>query len=75
MCVAPQRTIPLVVTSFPLTHTYVSIMYILKHAPSTNHPNKRFLYMYNRAVKLDPDFGDAWAYFCRFEQQHGTEVI
>jgi len=27
-----------------------------------------------RAVKLDPDFGDAWAYFYRFELQHGTEV-
>ncbi|XP_031549489.1 pre-mRNA-processing factor 6-like [Actinia tenebrosa] len=29
---------------------------------------------FNRAVKLDPDFGDAWAYFYRFEQQHGTEA-
>ncbi|XP_048590658.1 pre-mRNA-processing factor 6 [Nematostella vectensis] len=29
---------------------------------------------FNRAVKLDPDFGDAWAYFYRFELQHGTEA-
>ncbi|XP_065898185.1 pre-mRNA-processing factor 6-like [Dysidea avara] len=26
-----------------------------------------------RAVKIDPDFGDAWAYKYRFELQHGTE--
>jgi len=26
-----------------------------------------------RAVKIDPDFGDAWAYAYRFELQHGTE--
>ena len=28
-----------------------------------------------RAVKLDPDLGDSWACFYRFELQHGTEVI
>ncbi|XP_046863113.1 pre-mRNA-processing factor 6-like [Xenia sp. Carnegie-2017] len=28
---------------------------------------------FNRAVKLDPDLGDIWAYFYKFEQQHGTE--
>lgn len=28
----------------------------------------------NRAVKLDPDLGDSWAYFYKFELQHGTEV-
>ena len=27
-----------------------------------------------RTVKIDPDLGDAWAYFYRFEQTHGTEV-
>ena len=27
-----------------------------------------------RAAKLDPDLGDVWAYFYKFEQQHGTEV-
>lgn len=27
-----------------------------------------------RAVKLDPDLGDSWACFYRFELQHGTEV-
>jgi pre-mRNA-processing factor 6 len=27
----------------------------------------------NRAVTLNPDLGDAWAYFYRFELQHGTE--
>jgi pre-mRNA-processing factor 6 len=25
-------------------------------------------------VKIDPDFGDAWAYFYKFELQYGTEV-
>lgn len=29
---------------------------------------------FNRAVKLDPDLGDAWASFYRFELQHGTEA-
>ena len=28
----------------------------------------------NRTVKIDPDLGDAWAYFYRFELQHGSEV-
>ena len=28
-----------------------------------------------RTVKIDPDLGDAWAYFYRFEQTHGTEVL
>jgi len=27
---------------------------------------------FTRTVKLDPDFGDAWAYFYKFEIQHGT---
>nr|CAB3265193.1 pre-mRNA-processing factor 6 [Phallusia mammillata] len=26
-----------------------------------------------RTVKIDPDFGDAWAYFYRFELAHGNE--
>ncbi|XP_053674883.1 pre-mRNA-processing factor 6 [Anopheles nili] len=28
---------------------------------------------FNRTIKIDPDFGDAWAYFYKFEQQHGNE--
>ncbi|PRP84246.1 hypothetical protein PROFUN_08266 [Planoprotostelium fungivorum] len=28
---------------------------------------------FNRAVTLNPDLGDAWAYFYKFEIQHGTE--
>ena len=28
----------------------------------------------HRTVKIDPDLGDAWAYFYRFEQLYGTEV-
>jgi len=27
-----------------------------------------------RTVKIDPDFGDAWGYFYRFELNHGNEV-
>ena len=30
--------------------------------------------IFHRAVKLDPDLGDSWACFYRFELQHGTEV-
>ena len=28
---------------------------------------------FNRTVKLEPDLGDAWAYFYKFELQHGNE--
>ncbi|KAJ9449609.1 Protein STABILIZED1 [Diplonema papillatum] len=28
--------------------------------------------MFNRSVALDADYGDAWAYFYKFEVQHGT---
>ncbi|XP_014780302.1 pre-mRNA-processing factor 6 [Octopus bimaculoides] len=28
---------------------------------------------FNRTVKIDPDLGDAWAYFYKFESIHGTE--
>ena len=28
---------------------------------------------FTRAIKIDPDFGDGWAYFYKFELQHGTE--
>jgi len=28
-----------------------------------------------RTVKVEPDFGDAWAYFYKFEQIHGTQVF
>ena len=27
---------------------------------------------FNRAVKIDPDFGDAWGFFYKFELLHGT---
>lgn len=29
---------------------------------------------FNRTVKIDPDLGDAWAYFYKFENLHGIEV-
>lgn len=29
---------------------------------------------FQRAVKIDPDLGDSWAYFYKFELQHGTEA-
>uniref|UniRef100_A0A0N5APJ7 Pre-mRNA-processing factor 6 n=1 Tax=Syphacia muris TaxID=451379 RepID=A0A0N5APJ7_9BILA len=28
---------------------------------------------FQRTVKIDPDFGDAWAYFYKFETTHGTQ--
>ena len=28
---------------------------------------------FNRTVKIDPDFGDAWALFYKFELMHGTK--
>ncbi|KAK2165168.1 hypothetical protein LSH36_54g10004 [Paralvinella palmiformis] len=28
---------------------------------------------FHRTVKIDPDIGDAWAYFYKFEQIHGSE--
>lgn len=27
-----------------------------------------------RTVKIEPDLGDAWAFFYKFELQHGTDV-
>lgn len=29
---------------------------------------------FQRTVKIEPDLGDAWALFYKFELQHGTEV-
>ena len=29
---------------------------------------------FQRAVKIDPDLGDAWAFYYKFELEHGTEV-
>ena len=29
---------------------------------------------FQRAVKIEPDLGDTWASFYKFELQHGTEV-
>ena len=31
-----------------------------------------FLLFLYRTVKLEPDLGDAWIYFYKFEQLHGT---
>lgn len=28
---------------------------------------------FQRTLKIDPDLGDAWAYWYRFEQLHGTD--
>lgn len=30
---------------------------------------------FQRTVKIDADFGDAWAYFYKFELLHGSEVL
>ena len=30
---------------------------------------------FQRAVKIEPDLGDTWAYFYKFELQNGTEVL
>merc|ERR1719378_175084 len=29
---------------------------------------------FHRTVKIDPDYGDAWAYFYKFEVQYGNEA-
>ena len=29
---------------------------------------------FHRTVRIDSDLGDAWAFFYKFELQHGTEV-
>lgn len=29
---------------------------------------------FQRTIKIDPDFGDAWAYFYKFESLHGSLV-
>jgi len=29
---------------------------------------------FHRTVKIEPDLGDAWAYFYKFELMHGDEV-
>lgn len=30
---------------------------------------------FGRTIKIDPDLGDAWAYYYKFELEFGTEVI
>lgn len=30
---------------------------------------------FQRTLKIEPDFGDAWAHWCRFEQLHGTKEL
>ena len=37
----------------------------------SEHKKQKCREWFNRTVKIDPDFGDAWAYFYRFEQLNG----
>lgn len=30
---------------------------------------------FKKVIKLDPDYGDAWATFYKFEIVHGTQVV
>lgn len=39
----------------------------------TEHKITKCRDWFNRTVKIDPDLGDAWAYFYKFECLHGTE--
>lgn len=32
-----------------------------------------FFFVFLEQIKIDPDYGDAWAYFYKFETQHGSE--
>lgn len=38
----------------------------------TEHKFSKCREWFNRTIKIDPDFGDAWAYFYKFELIHGT---
>lgn len=40
----------------------------------TEHKFSKCREWFNRTVKIDPDLGDAWAYFYKFELLHGTEA-
>ncbi|XP_071451634.1 pre-mRNA-processing factor 6 [Hetaerina americana] len=39
----------------------------------TERKNQKCREWFNRTVKIDPDLGDAWAYFYKFELINGTE--
>eukprot|EP00164_Ancoracysta_twista_P004398 GFYU01005929.1.p1 GENE.GFYU01005929.1~~GFYU01005929.1.p1 ORF type:complete len:962 (-),score=313.69 GFYU01005929.1:140-3025(-) len=39
----------------------------------TERKNDRARQWFDRALALNPDFGDGWAYYYRMELQHGTE--
>lgn len=39
----------------------------------TEHKFSKCREWFNRTIKIDPDFGDAWAYFYKFELIHGSE--
>lgn len=39
----------------------------------TEHKIQKCREWFNRTVKIDPDMGDAWAYFYKFELTHGTD--
>lgn len=40
----------------------------------TEHKFAKCREWFNRTVKIDPDMGDAWAFFYKFELLHGTEA-
>uniref|UniRef100_T1JN63 Pre-mRNA-processing factor 6 n=1 Tax=Strigamia maritima TaxID=126957 RepID=T1JN63_STRMM len=39
----------------------------------TEHKFNKCREWFNRTIKIDPDLGDAWAYYYKFELLHGTE--
>ena len=49
---------------------------LLKISPGNIHleisPGNILDFFHTRTVKLDPDFGDAWINFYKFELVHGT---
>ena len=67
--------------SFVLVLYFPSFLFPLLYPPQT-HPLRRLFWIdgkvdkarnwFNRSVKIDPDNGDTWAYFVKFENQHGT---
>ena len=40
----------------------------------TERKMKKAREWFQRTVKVDPDYGDAWAYYYKFELIHGTKV-
>jgi len=47
---------------------------LAKYVWSEGKPNGKIRNWFQRVVKVDQDFGDAWAYFYKFELIHGDEV-